>query len=1272
MGPTWAGRLAATLGFCLVVSTARGEEPSRSYIFFPPPQPGSPDAGTSPGNAATKDPADTAASGPKKNGTNPASEANTDAKTGPPRPAGEPNQAGNPSKPPTEAASAGKDSAGPRSGVTEAEIKAARAELADRLKALPGSADKDATAATKALREVLEERLSSFDEWEKAVKARNDAEHPDPSPEKQVADLKADLERTKSSLEQIAKDPDSLIPAVFRTERGQLVADAARTEMKEAIESANNDVKEWKEKKEKAQPDPEKPADSRLVSLRSDRNKLQQSAATLKARRGERDAAIAAAKTKEARELARDRRQNLEWETRVEAERLQAVEARIALEAKNIELAAIRLDVAKAHEELSKKTLQRMQTHYSALVAREESDLQRAAAREEKRAAKSDDPLERFRARRNAELLEMEVLVKKGDNAIATAALPKETEEEEKTRGAREDLAGVKKLLDDGRVSQLDALRLNNDFRRIGPERERIVKNELATTTAHLTTLENALSTVELALVNGQRDDRYELDTLLERLPAPRHAEAIRVADELEKRRTALLGKRKENLETLIKSAEKTLNEIEARVAILDEEYGFIRTHIFWVRDQEPLGTGSLMLAERELIQLARALFRIAAETGDRSAWGRISVEFVLAAVLAVVMPWPLLRAQRWLRAVEASRCETRTTLRDLTRFLHDLLAASLWPLYIGNLAYVARQAPWPRGAALLSATIIAVGAAATFAVNFTRAHLQPGGWAEIVLRLPRAALRQVRQAYYALIAISVLLLVPGGVFTQGMIVASGRPVLAPAVSRFLDLAFGVAVGGIVLFLARGNSPLVEWLVQTPERWGWLNRRRRVLVASLLSFIAAVVSLDAFGYSFTAHRLGVGAIQSVLIAALCWGLYRLLVEAIDHQAWRWIRPGQQAHEPGTASDASGQPTDLAGRLRRLVGYIVPLVGLGVGAWVWDIDGSLFRFLGEQVILQFSDGKDFQGKVLVTAVTVGDLAQSVLFLFVTAVIWRHLSTCFAVAVFPRMPDDPGVRFAVLTLCRYGVLAVGLLTAMMSVHVGPQQLGMALAALGVGLGFGLQEIVSNFVCGIILLLERPIRVGDIVTVSDMTGKVDRINIRATTIINGDNQSMLVPNRAFITGNLVNWTLKDKVIRTTVRVKVGHGNDPDRVTDLLLTIAREDPDVLRNPVPAALFEDFAESAMAFVLHVYVPDPSLGGRVKHRLLTQVQHRFKEAGIAIPVPSQEFIVKPAPDAAVSFFTAPGGFHRIDPGATVPPPPHRVLAGHLAEDVEETRRGVDE
>ena len=329
-----------------------------------------------------------------------------------------------------------------------------------------------------------------------------------------------------------------------------------------------------------------------------------------------------------------------------------------------------------------------------------------------------------------------------------------------------------------------------------------------------------------------------------------------------------------------------------------------------------------------------------------------------------------------------------------------------------------------------------------------------------------------------------------------------------------------------------------------------------------------------------------------------------------------------------------------GRLRQLVFYLAVLLG-GFGfAWVWELDLALIRFLANQPLLSLSD----------TPVTLGDLAKSAIVILLGSLAWRYMSTLFALTLFPRIADDPGVRFAVVTLCRYVVLGVTSIAALGAIHVGTAQIGMVLAALGVGLGFGLQEIVSNFVCGIIMLLERPIRIGDVVTVAGTTGKVDRINIRATTIINGDNQSMIVPNREFITGNLVNWTHKDKILRVSIRVGVPYGSVPEQIIDLLLAIAHDDPDVLDDPLPSALLEELGDSALKFVLYAFVPEPSLVGRVKHRLSTEVQRRFSEASIGIPYPTHKVHLCRVPDDITRVIES--GASRFDPASAVPPAPH--------------------
>ncbi len=367
-----------------------------------------------------------------------------------------------------------------------------------------------------------------------------------------------------------------------------------------------------------------------------------------------------------------------------------------------------------------------------------------------------------------------------------------------------------------------------------------------------------------------------------------------------------------------------------------------------------------------------------------------------------------------------------------------------------------------------------------------------------------------------------------------------------------------------------------------------LARHRHLCGATILLGIAAVIALDAAGYSYSAHQLSIGAAGSLVLAAVVWAGYRVVLQIIDEHAWKWVKARHVFTARDDEDDDPAMPDDLAARLRRLTAYLAFGVWLLGAAKCWDVDLAFLRTLGEIQLWPMTAGKLPEGTEVIS---LGDVTKSTILFALTVAAWRHLATFFAVFVFPRMPDDPGVRFAALTLSRYFVLGLGLLAGLSAIHLGLDKIGVVLAALGVGLGFGLQEVVSNFVCGVILLLERPIRVGDIVTVSGMNGKVDRIHIRATTIVNGDNQSIIVPNRAFITGDLVNWTLRDKVVRLTIKMTVAYGNDPDRVAELLLAVARDDADVLRNPVPSALVEEMTADGLAFVLHAHVPDPSLSG---------------------------------------------------------------------------------
>ncbi len=635
---------------------------------------------------------------------------------------------------------------------------------------------------------------------------------------------------------------------------------------------------------------------------------------------------------------------------------------------------------------------------------------------------------------------------------------------------------------------------------------------------------------------------------------------------------------------------------------------------------------------------------------------------------------------------------------RDVRRAIRSLLLglawASIWPAYLVLAAQVARLGPWPRDLSILASTALHGLAIGIFVPGVLAWMTRRDGWTERFLGVPEGVGRQFCRTGRFLAVAAVIFLLPAYLLSSGEFAPGGRPIKAAALCRLFILGFEFAVWAALVPLARRDSAILDWCNLEPSPaageaaeqgaagWlAWISRRRRVAAWTVLALAGGIVALDVRGYSFTARRLAMGGTETLALCLTCWAFHRGASRLIAQHATRWAGPrgsgtlvlstadatGATTLEPvaaaspfegGSAADPV-QPEDLAGRLRQLVCVVAILLG-GFGfAWVWELDPALIRFLASQPLPLLSD----------PPVTFGDVASSAIVILLGGLAWRYMSTLFALTLFPRIADDPGVRFAVVTLCRYVVLGVTTIAALGAIHVGTAQIGMVLAALGVGLGFGLQEIVSNFVCGIIMLLERPVRIGDIVTVAGTTGKVDRINIRATTIINGDNQSMIVPNREFITGNLVNWTHKDKILRVSIRVGVAYGSVPERIVDLLLAIAHDEPDVLDDPPPSALLEELGDSALKFVLYAFVPEPGLVGRVKHRLAAEVQRRFAEANVGIPYPTHEVHLCRVSDEVTRVVEQPQGSAgstatRFDPAALVPAAPH------LAESPPPARRFV--
>ena len=287
--------------------------------------------------------------------------------------------------------------------------------------------------------------------------------------------------------------------------------------------------------------------------------------------------------------------------------------------------------------------------------------------------------------------------------------------------------------------------------------------------------------------------------------------------------------------------------------------------------------------------------------------------------------------------------------------------------------------------------------------------------------------------------------------------------------------------------------------------------------------------------------------------------------------------------------------------------------------------------------------------LTGGLTLLGVTKAVLIVVVTYIAVQNLPGLLELAVLRATSIEAGTRNAIATLVQYAVFAIGLSLLLNVLDVDWAKLGWIAAALSVGIGFGLQEVVANFVCGLILLFERPIRVGDVITVNGVTGTVSKIRIRATTITNADRQDFLVPNKTLITGSLLNWTLKSEINRISIRLGVACESDPDRARQILLDVAAEHPLVLDEPKPMAAFELFGASSYDLALYAFLPDLGSRSRVLTELHSEVVKRFAAAGIEIPNPQFDLHLRRDDGSTTSAASDALERVQLDPSLAQPP-----------------------
>lgn len=261
-----------------------------------------------------------------------------------------------------------------------------------------------------------------------------------------------------------------------------------------------------------------------------------------------------------------------------------------------------------------------------------------------------------------------------------------------------------------------------------------------------------------------------------------------------------------------------------------------------------------------------------------------------------------------------------------------------------------------------------------------------------------------------------------------------------------------------------------------------------------------------------------------------------------------------------------------------------------------------------------------GEVVFTARTFFMLLLSVgLLLFFTAQISRLLVR----KIFPRYGLDAGISHSIATIIRYVLVTLGFIIIIQSSGIDLSALGILLGALGIGIGFGLQNITNNLISGIIILFERPVKVGDRIEVGDVIGNIHKISARSTTIITNDNIAVIVPNSEFISSTVINWSHNDRNVRFNFPVGVSYNEDPGKVKRLLLEVAKAHPGVLKNPPPDVMFEAFGDSSLDFNLRVWTSEFSDKPFVlKSQLYFRIFEVFKAHGVEIPFPQRDLHLK--------------------------------------------------
>ncbi len=433
---------------------------------------------------------------------------------------------------------------------------------------------------------------------------------------------------------------------------------------------------------------------------------------------------------------------------------------------------------------------------------------------------------------------------------------------------------------------------------------------------------------------------------------------------------------------------------------------------------------------------------------------------------------------------------------------------------------------------------------------------------------------------------------------------------------NLLGLGFDTIIAGLTLALLerrlwqieeRGSAG--ESAEHKPERARWLWPTLRLAIGATL---VAVPVLALSGYANLAgHIVSRVVITGVVVGALL--LLRTLLREL--LTLLFASDGSLSLRARRALALTEQGSHLlAFWAEAALDLLLILLGIGLTLRLWGVPSSA---------LGMWRGNALRGIVIGSIrISLVDILLSILVFVAVWTVTRLFQRLLNEKLLPQTRLEPGVRHSLSALVGYIGFVFAALFATSTLGLNLSNLAIIAGALSVGIGFGLQNIVNNFVSGLILLIERPIKVGDWVVVGQHEGFVTRISVRATEIETFRRASVIVPNSELLSGAVINWTHRDKYGRVNIKAGVAYGSDTGKVRDIMLACAREHGQVLSWPAPHVLFTEFGESALQFELRVFIGDVEQRSFVASDLHFAIDDAFRKAGIEMPFPQREVSVR--------------------------------------------------